>query len=76
MSEKFPVGMESKTETMIAETFTEICFSNNRIADDEARINAKLEFYLNLRKLLKEIKENGKQRANNYESGNRTANPS
>lgn len=58
MSEKFPLGMESKTETMIGETFTEICFSNNSIADNEARIYAKLEFYLNLRKYLKEQKEN------------------
>ena len=60
MTEKFPLGMESKTETMIAETFTAICFTNNSIADDEARIYAKLEFYLNLRKYLKEQEENGK----------------
>ncbi len=56
MSEKFPKGMESKTETMIADAFTEICFTNNGIADDEARIYAKLKFYLDLRRLQKEMK--------------------
>ena len=58
MSEKFPIEMESKAETMVAETFTAICFGNNGIVNDEARINAKLEFYLSLRKYLKEMKEN------------------
>lgn len=58
MIKKFPAGLECRAETMIAEAFTAICHADNRIADDEARILAKLEFYLSLRDYLKEMKNN------------------
>ena len=57
--EKISVGLiESKLELAIADTFTEICRTNNDISDSEIKIAEKFFFALNLKKYLKEIKQN------------------
>ena len=48
--------IEEKTETTIADTFTQICFANNNHRDDETRIYEKFTFLLNLKNYLKEMK--------------------
>ena len=57
--EKQTLGqIESKVETIIAETFSGICFFNNDTPDHEIRIAEKFNFAVNLKNYFKELKEN------------------
>ena len=53
-----PEQLEIKIETIIADTFSAICFRNNNIADAEEKTAQKFYFALNLKNYLEEIKEN------------------
>ena len=48
--------MESRIETAIADTFSEICRTNNNISDKEIKIAEKFFFALNLKNYLEEMK--------------------
>lgn len=57
--------IESKIEETIAELFSQICFRNNSIEDQEIRTAEKFHFALYLKNHLKEIKENADRITNN-----------
>lgn len=51
-------NIESRVETAIADTFSEICRRHNSIADRDAKIAAKFHFAAALKNYLQEQKEN------------------
>lgn len=53
-----PEQLEIKIETIIADTFSAICFRNNNIPDAETKTAQKFYFALYLKNYLEEIKEN------------------
>lgn len=55
------VNVEMNLESVIAETFTEICFRNNNISDSEIQTAEKFFFALNLKNYLEEMKENDRR---------------
>jgi hypothetical protein len=50
--------LESKIDVTIAELFSQICFSNNDIEDEEIKNAEKFRLALNLKEYLEDIKRN------------------
>ena len=51
-------NLEMKIETAIADNFSEICYRNNSIKDEEIKTAEKFAFAVALNNYLKEMKEN------------------
>ena len=50
--------LEIKLETVIADTFSAICYRNNNLTDSEIKTAEKFTFAVALKNYLKEMKEN------------------